>query len=255
MDEVTHTILEQPNNMGFGGLGSGFVGGIIGGALFGNGGFGWGNRGNVGVGYDTGAINAIQGQLNNVSGQIANADRDLLMQTANSNQFVGNLINGTGDAIVSAVTTGNQAIQGSICNLGQNVQNAIFQNTLTQVQSQGATNLGMCQGFRGVTSAINGGVNSLNMNISEQGAQSRLQAQELASQQQQCCCQILRAVEQEGCANRELQREIQYQNTRDELAQSRAREAVAVNQAFNTNLVNNAVNAIITALKPASTTA
>lgn len=26
MDEVTHTILEQPNNMGFGGLGSGFVG-------------------------------------------------------------------------------------------------------------------------------------------------------------------------------------------------------------------------------------
>ena len=28
MDEVTHTILEQPNNMGFGGLGSGFVGGI-----------------------------------------------------------------------------------------------------------------------------------------------------------------------------------------------------------------------------------
>lgn len=49
MDEVTHTILEQPNG-GFGGLGSGFVGGIIGGALFGNGGFGWGgNRGGVGI--------------------------------------------------------------------------------------------------------------------------------------------------------------------------------------------------------------
>ena len=32
MDEVTHTILEQPNG-GFGGLGSGFVGGIIGGML------------------------------------------------------------------------------------------------------------------------------------------------------------------------------------------------------------------------------
>ena len=29
MDEVTHTILEQPNG-GFGGLGSGFVGGISG---------------------------------------------------------------------------------------------------------------------------------------------------------------------------------------------------------------------------------
>ena len=54
MDEVTHTILEQPGNMGFGGLGSGFIGGIVGGLLFGNGGWG-GNR--AGVGYDTGAIN------------------------------------------------------------------------------------------------------------------------------------------------------------------------------------------------------
>ena len=34
MDEVTHTILEQPGNMGFGGLGSGFIGGIVG-AVFG----------------------------------------------------------------------------------------------------------------------------------------------------------------------------------------------------------------------------
>ena len=34
MDEVTHTLLEQPNG-GFGGLGSGFIGGIIGGMLFG----------------------------------------------------------------------------------------------------------------------------------------------------------------------------------------------------------------------------
>ena len=40
MDEVTHTILEQPGNMGFGGLGSGFIGGIVGGLLFGNGGWG-----------------------------------------------------------------------------------------------------------------------------------------------------------------------------------------------------------------------
>ena len=122
MDEVTHTILEQPNG-GFGGLGSGFVGGIIGGALFGNGGFGWGgNRG--GVGYDTGAINGMANQLNTISGQIANADRDLLMQTANSNQFVGNLVNSTGDAIV-----------GSINSNARDIQAGIFQNTLTQTQS------------------------------------------------------------------------------------------------------------------------
>ena len=98
MDEITHTIM--PNNGGWGGtaLGAG-VGGLLG-SWLGNGGFGgFGYRGGAGVGYDTGAINAIQNQLGNVQTQIANADRDLLMQTSGQNQFVGNLINSTGDAI------------------------------------------------------------------------------------------------------------------------------------------------------------
>lgn len=255
MDEVTHTILEQPGNMGFGGLGSGFIGGMVGGLLFGNG--GWGNWGGnrAGVGYDTGAINGIANQLGNVQTQIANADRDLLMQTANSNQFVGNLVNNTGDAIVSAVNDNARATQAGI-----------FQNTLTQTQNQSATNLAMCQGFGGVNTTVSQGVGVLNDNITRQGYESRLQNQELAAAQQRCCCEIKTAVEREGCANRELQREIQYQNKVDELNQSRAREAVLANQIFTTN--NNAAQtqaliaamgaqaqAIITALKPAATTA
>ena len=252
MDEVTHTILEQPGNMGFGGLGSGFIGGIVGGLLFGNGGWG-GNR--AGVGYDTGAINGIANQLGNVQTQIANADRDLLMQTANSNQFVGNLVNNTGDAIVGAINAN-----------ARDTQAGIFQNTLTQTQNQAAANLAMCQGFGGVNTTINQGVGVLNNNITEQGYQSRLQAQQLAAQQQACCCEVKGAIEREGCANRELQREIQYQNKVDELNQSRAREAVLANQIFTSN--NNAAQtqaliaamgaqaqAIITALKPAATAA
>jgi hypothetical protein len=89
----------------------------------------------------------------------------------------------------------------------------------------------MCQGFGGVNTAVNQGVGLLNNNITEQGYQSRLQAQQLASQQQACCCEVKTAIEREGCANRELQREIQYQNKVDELNQSRAREAVLANQA------------------------
>ena len=241
MDEVTHTILEQPGNMGFGGLGSGFIGGIVGGLLFGNGGWG-GNR--AGVGYDTGAINGIANQLGNVQTQIANADRDLLMQTSNSNQFVGNLVNQTGDAIVTAVNENGRA-----------TQEGIFQNTLTQTQNQAATNLAMCQGFNGVNTTVNQGVGVLNNNITEQGYQSRLQAQQLAAQQQACCCEVKTAIEREGCANRELQREIQYQNKVDELNQSRAREAVLANQIFTTQALGNAVTTIINALKPATTTA
>ena len=230
MDEVTHTIL--PNNNGWGGaLGAGF-GGLIG-SWLGNGGFGGFGGNRAGIGYDTGALNGMQGQLNNISGQIANADRDLLMQTSNQNQFVGNLINSTGDAIVGAVTAG----------------------TLAQTQNQVATNLALCQGFGGINSAIDRGFGSLNLNVAEQGAQSRLQAQELASQQQACCCQVIRAIEQEGCANRELQREIQTQALRDVLANSQAENAALKAQLFQTNAMAQQTAAIINALKPATTTA
>lgn len=230
MDEISHTIL--PNNGGWGGsaLGAGF-GGLIG-SWLGNGGFG-GFGGRAGVGYDTGAINAIQGQLNNVSGQIANADRDLLMQTSNQNQFVGNLVNSTGDAIVGAINSG----------------------ALNNLQSQSANALAMCQGFGGINSSIDRGFGALNLNIADQGAQSRLQAQELAAQQQSCCCQVLRAIETEGCQNRELQREIQTQALRDVLANSQAENAALKAQLFQTNAMNQQTAAIIAALKPATTTA
>lgn len=85
MDEVTHTIL--PNNGGWGGtaLGAG-VGGLIGSWLGGNGFGGLGYRGaGAAVGYDTGAINGIQASVNGIQQQIANADRDLLIQTSNQN--------------------------------------------------------------------------------------------------------------------------------------------------------------------------
>lgn len=230
MDEVTHTILPGSGS-GWGGtaLGAGF-GGLIG-SWLGNGGFGGFGGNRAGIGYDTGALNGMQGQLNNISGQIANADRDLLMQTSNQNQFVGNLINSTGDAITGAIAAG----------------------TLAQTQNQGATNLALCQGFGGLNSAIDRGIGALNLNISEQGAQSRLQAQELASQQQACCCQVLRAIEQEGCANRELQREIQTQALRDVLANSQAENAALKAQLFQTNAMNAQTAAIISALKPATT--
>lgn len=244
MDEVTHTIL--PNGGGLSGtaLGAGF-GGLIGSWLgngFGGFGGGW-NRGGAAVGYDTGAINAMQGQLNSISGQINAADRDFLMQTANQNQFVGNLVNQTGDAIVGAINSS-----------AMSTQQGIYNNTLNQVQSQGATNLAMCQGFGGINSSIDKGVGLLNMNITAQASESRLQAQQLASQQQQCCCQVLQKIEQEGCANRELQREIQTQGYRDQLAAKSAEVESLKNQIININAMAAQTATIINALKPATTT-
>ena len=241
MDEITHTILPNAGS-GWGGtaLGAG-VGGLLG-SWLGNGGFGGlGYRGAAaGVGYDTGALNGIQQTVNGIQQQIASADRDLLIQTSGQNQFLGNLVNNTGDAIVNAVNSG-----------ARDTQAGIFQNTLTQTQNQGATNLAMCQGF-----------GTLNSNITQQGGESRLQAQELAAQQQQCCCQVLRAIEQEGCANRELQREIQAQALRDAFTASQAENA-ALKARIDNNQQTQAImaamgaqtQAIINALKPATTAA
>ena len=243
MDEITHTIL--PNNGGgWGGtaLGAGF-GGLIG-SWLGNGFGGFGGNRAAGIGYDTGALNGIQGQLNNLSGQVANADRDLLMQTSGQNQFIGNLVNSTGDAIVGAINASAQA-----------TQQGIFGNSLSNVQAQAANSLAMCQGFGGINSSIDKGIGALNLNIADQGAQSRLQAQELAAQQQSCCCQILRAIEQEGCANRELQREIQTQALRDVLVTTQNENAALKAQIFQTNAMAAQTNAIISALKPTTAAA
>lgn len=65
---------------------------------------------------------------------------------------------------------------------------------------------------------------------------------------------MLRAIEQEGCANRELQREIQAQNIRDQLAKSEAENQALKAQIFNINAMNAQTAAIINALKPATTT-
>lgn len=242
MDEITHTILPNAGS-GWGGtaLGAGF-GGLIG-SWLGNGFSGFGGNRVAGIGYDTGALNGIQGQLNNVSGQIANADRDLLMQTSGQNQFIGNLVNSTGDAIVGAINSS-----------AMSTQQGIYNNTLNQVQSQAATNLSMCQGFGGINSAIDRGVGSLNLNIASQGAESRLQAQQLASQQQACCCEVKQAIEREGCLNRELQREIQTQALRDVLISTQNENSALKSQIFQTNLTAQQTATIINALKPATTT-
>lgn len=243
MDEITHTILPNAGS-GWGGtaLGAGF-GGLIG-SWLGNGFGGFGGGANRGaIGYDTGAINGMANQLNTISGQIANADRDLLMQTSGQNQFIGNLVNSTGDAIVGAINS-----------TAMNTQQGIYNNTLNQVQSQASTNLAMCQGFGGINSAIDRGVGSLNLNITSQGAESRLQAQQLASQQQACCCEVKQAIEREGCLNRELQREIQTQNFRDQLAAKSAEVESLKNQIININAMAAQTATIINALKPATTT-
>lgn len=247
-DEITHTIMPSGGS-GWGGtaLGAGF-GGLLGSWL----GNGFGGFGRGAGGYDAGALNALQGQITGISNQVANADRDLLMQASNQNQFVGNLINATGDSITGAINASSQA-----------TQQGIYNNSLQQVKSQGDASLAMCQGFGGISAGIAQSAGQLkdslcqiNNNITTQNYENRLQAQQLASQQQQCCCQILQKIEQEGCANRELQRQIQTEAIQSALNDAKNQNAALLAQINLSNQLAasqaNQNQYLISVLKPAT---
>lgn len=248
MDEISRTFIDGNGfgGMGGAGLGAGFIGGLVLGSIWNGNGFGgWGNRGAVAdVGYNSGMLNGIQQQLTDLNnGQttqaVNNANRDLLLQNCNQTQFLGQAING--------------------------VENAVQGNTLAQCQNTANLNQGMNNGFNSVNTAILNQGYQNQLAVVEQNGMNRLQAQELANNQQRCCCEVVKTVTDEACKNRELQRQIQYENKIDELAQARAMIASLtaqnqVNQQLNV-LANqfaqsqaNQTTAIINALKPATTT-
>lgn len=248
MDEISRTFVDGNGfgGMGGAGLGAGFIGGLVLGSIWNGGGFGggWNNRGGADVGYNSGMLTGIQQQLtdlnnNQTTQAVNNANRDLLLQNCNQTQFIGQAING--------------------------VENAVQGNTLAQCQNSANLNQGMNNGFNSVNTAILNQGYQNQLAVVQQNGENRLQAQQLANQQQQCCCQVIKTITDEACQNRELQREIQYQNTRDELAQTRAQLAASTAQqnltAQLTVLAGQFAQsqqaqtaAIINALKPAATT-
>ena len=246
MDEISRTFVDG-NGFGGLGIGAGLIGGLVLGSLWNGNGFGggWGNRGAAAdVGYNSGMLNGIQQQLtdlnnNQTTQAVNNANRDLLLQNCNQTQFLGQAING--------------------------VENAVQGNTLAQCQNSANLNQGMNNGFDKLNTAILSQGYQNQLAVVQQNGENRLQAQQLANQQQQCCCQVIKTITDEACQNRELQREIQYQNTRDELAQTRAQLAASTAQqnltAQLTVLAGQFAQsqqaqtaAIINALKPATTT-
>ena len=223
---MAEVIPVQTGNDGFlgGGLGAGLLGGLFGGMLFGNGGFGWGNRGNVGVGsaYDAGLLTGISNQITHANDSAVAAQMATLQQASNQNMFMGNLVNGTGDAITAAINQG----------------------TITGLQNTGALQSALC---------------GINNNITTQGLEGQLNNQRLAAQSQNQFCQLSHQIFEEGCKGRELQREIASEQQAQQLADAKAQVAALqaqINLTQQLQASQAAQNAyLINALKPATTTA
>ena len=176
--------------------------------------------------HETGSntINAINGA------NISNLQNSFGLQSA---------IGATGARITDAVNAASVnemqntfGIQSSICNSTGKLAESInasninnMQNTFGLQNSIKDVGNTVQQGFCVTTNAINTGVGTLNNTITTQGYENQLNTQRLAAQMQNQCCELSRQIEQEGCKNRELQRQIQTEAITMALADAKAQNA------------------------------
>ena len=233
-DEVSRTYVDTNGGLGGPALGAGF-GGLIG-SWFGQGmNGGWGGNGGNNT-YLANQLSAIQTQ-------------------AVSNGLTTN----------QAINSATQATTEAINSNGRDTNNAIYQSNLANVQGQGNTQLGIAKVGTDFTAAIMGlGANltqalaGINQNITNQGYESRLSQQQLALQLTQQHNELLKAIDKEGCANRELQRQIQTEAIAGALADAKQRNTIleqngimgAQFTALSTALTN--LTNLVAQLKPAS---
>lgn len=218
MDNVMPTVLDT-NGFGGAGMGAGFIGGLVLGSIWNGNGFGWGgNRG--GAVADVGLANAIE----HVSDQV-NQGTISQLQSASQNQMA---------------TMGASA----------NIANAIGDNARDTQQAINAVNVTSLQNTQQISNALC----NVNQNITNQGYESRLLGQALASQLASQHADLSRQIFEENCKDRELTREIATQALRDKLAEAQAQNASLLAQINLTNQLTAQTAYLVQQLKPTTTT-
>ena len=209
MSDVEHTYVDTNSGLGGPALGAGF-GGLIG-SWFGQGmNGGWGGNNGFNNTFLANQMSAIQSQA--VSNGLAN------QQATNS-----------------AAQTVTEAVNSN----GRDTTNAIYQGNLANVQNAGDTKLtmagvgaNMSQAVMGLGANLAQAIAGLNQNITNQGYESRLSQQQLALQLTQQHNELLKAIDREGCANRELQRQIQTEAISGALADAKAQNAILLQNQY-----------------------
>lgn len=220
MTDVQHTVLDTNNGLGGTALGAGF-GGLIG-SWFGQGmnGNGWG--GNNNNTYLANQLSAIQSQA--VTNGVANQQA-----VSNASQYVTEAVNSNGRDTTQAINNG----------------------TIANVQGQGDTKLtiaglgaNLSQAIMGLGANLAQAIAGVNENITKQGYEARLSQQQLALQLTEQHNELLKAVDREGCANRELMRQIQTEAIAGALADAKSQVSILKQ-----------TQDIVAQLKPTTTTA
>ena len=198
MTDVQHTVLDTNNGLGSSALGAGF-GGLIG-SWFGQGmnGNGWG--GNNNNTYLANQLSAIQSQA--VTNGVANQQA-----VSNASQYVTEAVNSNGRDTTQAINNG----------------------TIANVQGQGDTKLtiaglgaNLSQAIMGLGANLAQAIAGVNQNISNQGYESRIQAQQLTGMLTAQHAELLKTISDENCRDRELMRQIQTEAIAGALADAKS---------------------------------
>lgn len=161
---------------------------------------------------------------------------------------------------------GNAVADASLGNAIEHIGDAVTQGTISQLQSSNALGMQMGGNTAAITGAITQGtINDLqssanlneklcmiNNNITTQGYESRLQSQALMAQLSAQHAELSAQIFKENCADRELVRDIQAQNVRDQLAQAQATNAALTAQINLSNQLQSQTLYLINQLKPAA---
>ena len=206
--------------MGGTALGAGF-GGLIG-SWFGQGmnGNGWGGGNNNT--YLANQLSAIQSQA--VTNGVANQQA-----VSNASQYVTEAVNSNGRDTTQAINNG----------------------TIANVQGQGDTKLtiaglgaNLSQAIMGLGANLAQAIAGVNQNISNQGYESRIQAQQLTGMLTAQHAELLKTISDENCRDRELMRQIQTEAIAGALADAKSQ----------VNILKQTQD-IVSQLKPTTTTA
>ena len=202
MTDVQHTVLDTNNGLGGTALGAGF-GGLIG-SWFGQGmnGNGWG--GNNNNTYLANQLSAIQSQA--VTNGVANQQA-----VSNASQYVTEAVNSNGRDTTQAINNG----------------------TIANVQGQGDTKLtiaglgaNLSQAIMGLGANLAQAIAGVNQNISNQGYESRIQAQQLTGMLTAQHAELLKTISDENCKDRELMRQIQTEAIAGALADAKSQVSI-----------------------------
>ena len=217
---MTDINLGEGTNLGLCGgntaLGAG-IGGFIG-SWFGNGGFGWGNRG---YGYGPGCAGAV--------GVMAQNGFDTSM-LHDDNMAIQNQLENIGARQTDANYRVNMNLSNGISSAYMGLTNTLNANNVANMQGQYATQTAI----NSVGTNLCQDLSAINSNISNQGYESRLATKDLGTQMGDCCCSLKTAIADEGAKTRELIQQNYISGLQGMLADAKCKANNLENQlAFN----------------------